>query len=491
MRQTKDYLTAQSENFSHWYNEVVLKAELAERSAVRGCMVIKPYGYALWENFQRILDQKIKDTGHSNVYFPLFIPKSFFGKEAEHVKGFAKECAVVTHYRLKESPEGIIVDPAARLEEELVIRPTSETIMYSTFSKWIESWRDLPLLLNQWANIVRWEMRTRLFLRTTEFLWQEGHTAHATEAGAEEEALKMLGVYKDFAENFLALSVFSGKKSEAERFAGALRTYTVEVMMRDGKALQAGTSHNLGQGFAKAFDIKFADKDGKLQHVWQTSWGASTRLVGALIMAHGDDKGLIIPPKVAPIQVVIVPIFSGASSDSEVERRALELKRQLGEVFRVEADLDKETTPGFKFNKWELKGVPLRFEIGPQELETEQVVVVRRDKEGKEPISWSQLDKFIESVLGEIQGNLLKRHQDFSQKHTEEATTYREFKEMIKSEGFVKSFWCEDRGCEEKIKEETGASTRCLPLSAEEERGGKCVFCGNDAPYQWVFAQAY
>lgn len=488
---TKERLTLQSKDFSRWYNEVVSQAELAEHSVVRGCMIIRPYGYALWENFQKILDQKIKETGHANAYFPLFIPKSFFNKEAEHAQGFAKECAVVTHSRLKSSSDGeVVLDPASKLEEELIVRPTSETIIHSAFSRWIQSYRDLPLLINQWANIVRWERRPRLFLRTTEFLWQEGHTAHASAKGAEEEALKMLGVYKKFIEEYLAISVLTGKKSELEKFAGAKATYAVEAMMRDKKALQMGTSHDLGQGFSKAFDIKFSDKDGDLKYVWQTSWGVSTRLIGALIMAHGDDQGLIIPPRVAPIQVVLVPIFSSAQSNQEVESKALELKELLGERFRVKVDFDPEKTPGFKFNKWELRGVPLRLELGPKDLDQKQVVVVRRDTGEKQPVSCERLADFIDQTLASIQAGLLESHRRFTSDNTKKIDNYADFKKATEKGGFIQAFWCQDEACEKKIKEEIGATTRCLPLDSKEKKG-KCILCEKDSSQLWVFSQAY
>jgi prolyl-tRNA synthetase len=485
----------QAENFSEWYQEVVKGADLAENSQVRGCMVIKPYGYALWENIQKTLDAKIKETGCENAYFPLFIPKSFLSKEAEHVKGFAKECAIVTHYRLKETTDGkgVEVDPESKLAEELIVRPTSETIINDSFSRWISSWRDLPLCINQWANIVRWEMRTRLFLRTTEFLWQEGHTAHATQAEAEEKTLQMLEIYKDLLENYLAIHAFTGKKSEAEKFPGADTTYAIEAMMRDGKALQAGTSHNLGQNFSKNFEIKFDDKDKETKYVWQTSWGVSTRLIGGLVMAHGDDKGLIIPPKIAPTQVVIVPIL-GTEKDAEILEKADSLKDSLQkETIRVKVDSREEHRPGFKFNEWELKGVPLRVELGPKDLENNSVVVVRRDTGEKETVAVEKLAQHVVQKLEEIQKALYQSHKKFTEENTVTAKNMEEFKKIAKEKPqYIRVFWNENSDIEEKIKEETKYTSRTRAKdTASAASEGTDFYTGKPAKEEWFFALAY
>lgn len=486
-------ITSRETDYSQWYNELVVKADLAEHSAVRGCMVIKPYGYAIWEKMQAALDKMFKDTGHSNAYFPLFIPKSFFSKEASHVEGFATECAVVTHYRLKNDGSGqIVVDETAKLEEELIVRPTSETIIWNTYKGWIESYRDLPILVNQWANVVRWEMRTRLFLRTAEFLWQEGHTAHATEEEAIAEANKMLEVYADFAENWMALPVVRGRKSENERFAGALDTLCIEALMQDGKALQAGTSHFLGQNFAKAFDVKFTSKEGKLDYVWATSWGVSTRLLGALIMAHSDDKGLVLPPQLAPIQVVIVPIYK-----QEEERQAIgELADTLiGELkakgISVKYD-DRDTQrPGFKFAEWELKGVPVRLAIGTRDMQNGTVELARRDTQAKETVSQSGLADRIEQVLADIQRDIYAKALAFRESHTVEADTYDEFKAVLDGEGgFVSAHWDGTAETEQLIKEETKATIRCIPLNNKAETG-VCIRTGKPSVQRVLFAKAY
>jgi prolyl-tRNA synthetase len=486
-------ITSRSEDYSQWYNDLVIKADLAEYSAVRGCMVIKPYGYGIWERMQAILDKRFKETGHSNAYFPLFIPKSFFSKEASHVEGFATECAVVTHYRLKNDGNGnIIVDEDAKLEEELIVRPTSETIIWNTYRGWIESYRDLPILVNQWANVVRWEMRTRLFLRTAEFLWQEGHTAHATEQEAIEEAERMLDVYSEFAENILAVPVIRGRKTENERFAGALDTYCIEALMQDGKALQAGTSHFLGQNFAKAFDVKFTSKEGKLEHVWATSWGVSTRLMGALVMAHSDDQGLILPPKLAPIQVVIVPIFrteeEKATIDAFVDNLMAELK---GIGISVKFD-DRDTQrPGFKFAEWELKGVPLRVAIGARDMQNGTVELARRDTQTKETVSQEGLSAKIESLLDEIQVNIYQKALKFRDSHITEVNSYDEFKEILETKGgFISCHWDGTVETEKRVKEETKATIRCIPLDNKEEEG-ICIFTGKPSVQRVLFAKAY
>lgn len=486
-------ITSRSEDYSQWYNDLVIKADLAEYSAVRGCMVIKPYGYGIWERMQAILDKKFKDTGHSNAYFPLFIPKSFFSKEASHVEGFATECAVVTHYRLKNDGEGnIVVDETAKLEEELIVRPTSETIIWHTYKGWIESYRDLPILVNQWANVVRWEMRTRLFLRTAEFLWQEGHTAHATQEEALEEAERMLDVYADFAENTLAVPVVKGLKTENERFAGALETYCIEALMQDGKALQAGTSHFLGQNFAKAFDVKFTSKEGKLEHVWATSWGVSTRLMGALIMAHSDDQGLVLPPKLAPIQVVIVPIYKTEEEktniDGFVEVLADELK---GMDISVKYD-DRDTQrPGFKFAEWEMKGVPLRVAVGARDLQNGTVELARRDTQTKETVSQEGLAVTIENLLGIIQENIYHKALSFRNEHITEVNSYDEFKDVLETKGgFISCHWDGSVDTEKRVKDETKATIRCIPLDAKEEEG-ICIFTGKPSTKRVLFAKAY
>lgn len=486
-------ITSRSEDYSQWYNDLVIKADLAENSAVRGCMVIKPYGYAIWERMQAILDKRFKETGHSNAYFPLFIPKSFFSKEASHVEGFATECAVVTHYRLKNDGNGqIIVDEDAKLEEELIVRPTSETIIWNTYKGWIESYRDLPILVNQWANVVRWEMRTRLFLRTAEFLWQEGHTAHATSEEAIAEAEQMLDIYADFAENTLAVPVVRGRKTENERFAGALDTFCIEALMQDGKALQAGTSHFLGQNFAKAFDVKFTNKEGKQEYVWATSWGVSTRLMGALIMAHSDDQGLVLPPKLAPIQVVIVPIFKTEEEktnlDSFVEKLRAELK---GKDITIKYD-DRDTQrPGFKFAEWELKGVPVRVAVGARDMQNGTVELARRDKQTKETVSQEGLALTIERLLEDIQKNIYQKAFDFRASHTTEVNSYEEFKEVLETKGgFISCHWDGTVETEKRVKEETKATIRCIPLDAKQE-DGVCIFTGKPSSQRVLFAKAY
>ncbi len=484
-------LTSRAENYSEWYNQITEKAGLAEHSAVKGCMVIKPYGYAIWEKMQQALDAMFKATGHQNAYFPLFIPKSFFSKEASHVEGFAKECAVVTHYRLKTAKDGtIIVDDDAKLEEELIVRPTSETIIWNTYRSWIQSHRDLPILINQWANVVRWEMRTRLFLRTTEFLWQEGHTAHATREEAEAETKKMIDVYEDFAKNWLALPVIKGTKTASERFAGAVETYCIEAMMQDGKALQAGTSHFLGQNFAKAFDVKFANKNGDLDYVWATSWGVSTRLMGALIMAHSDDQGLILPPRLAPIQVVIVPIYKNNEEAKEITTAVEMIVAALQQKnIRVHFDNDDSKRPGWKFAEHELKGVPLRLAIGPRDLAKGVAEIVRRDTAEKQTIPLDTLPETLEKLLKEIQKNLLEKAADFQKKHTFEVDTYEEFKEKIE-QGFVLAHWDGTPETEAKIKDETKATIRCIPLEVTGEKG-TCIYSGKPSKQRVVFARAY
>ncbi len=487
-------LTSRAENYSLWYNELVIKADLAEHSAVKGCMVIKPYGYSIWEKMQAALDKMFKDTGHSNAYFPLFIPKSFFSKEASHVAGFAKECAVVTHYRLKNAPDGsgVIVDEDAKLEEELIVRPTSETIIWNTYRGWIQSYRDLPILVNQWANVVRWEMRTRLFLRTTEFLWQEGHTAHATSDEAIEETEKMLNVYADFAERFMSLPVVRGRKTENERFAGALDTFCIEALMQDGKALQAGTSHFLGQNFAKAFDVKFATKEGKQEYVWASSWGVSTRLMGALIMAHSDDDGLVLPPMLAPIQVVIVPIFKSEEELNAIRKVANEIKSAL--VSRnISVKLDDRDThkPGFKFAEYELKGVPVRIAIGPRDLENKTVEVARRDTKEKSLYQITDLEIKIENLLEQIQKNILDKARNFMNVNTYNVDSWDEFKQALSEKGgMIYAHWDGTSETEEKIKNETKATIRCIPLDNPAE-DGVCVYSGNPSKQRVLFAIAY
>ncbi|MBU4314978.1 proline--tRNA ligase [Patescibacteria group bacterium] len=487
-------ITNRDEDFSKWYLDIIEKADLAEHSPVKGCMVIKPYGYAIWENIQKILNKKFKETGHENAYFPLLIPKSFLSKEASHVKGFAKECAVVTHYRLIDDPDGtgVIVDPESKLEEELIIRPTSETIIYDAYSRWVQSWRDLPILINQWANVVRWEMRTRLFLRTAEFLWQEGHTAHATEVEAEEETVKMLQVYEDFAQNYLAMPVITGLKPEHDKFPGALRTYCIEAMMQDKKSLQAGTSHNLGQNFAKAFDIKFTDQEGKIQFAWQTSWGVSTRLIGGLIMTHSDDKGLVLPPRIAPIHVVIVPIYKTPQERVAVAERVESIKQDLlGTDLSVKVDDRDNLSPGFKFNEWEKKGVPIRMEIGPKDLEKNQVVLVRRDTGDKSMVAMVGLVDFVKTQLNDIQENLMQRAMKFREENSHTADNFDQLVSGLNDQGgYVYGHWCGDPACEDKINKETSATIRCLPIDKKDEPG-KCAVCGKDSKKIVIFAKAY
>ena len=484
-------LTNRTEDFSKWYNDLVERADLAEHSAVRGCMVIKPNGYAIWEKMQQALDKMFKDTGHVNAYFPLFIPKSFFSKEANHVEGFAKECAVVTHYRLKNSENGIIVDPDAKLEEELIVRPTSETIIWNTYRGWIQSYRDLPLLINQWANVVRWEMRTRLFLRTTEFLWQEGHTAHATAAEAIEETKKMLDVYADFVENFMAVPVVKGVKTANERFAGALDTYCIEAMLQDGKALQAGTSHFLGQNFAKAFDVKFTNKEGTLDHVWATSWGVSTRLMGALIMSHSDDKGLVIPPKLAPTQVVIVPIYKGEEGLAKLNEAVASIKQKL-EAKGISVKYDNRDTqrPGWKFAEYEMKGIPVRIAIGERDLQNGTVEVARRDNLTKEVLAIEGIENNIDNLLKEIQDNLYQRALSRREQSTQQVDTYPEFKKALEKGGFISAHWDGTPETEQKIKEETKATIRCIPLHNKKETGS-CIYSGKPSEQRVLFAIAY
>ncbi len=487
-------LTSRSENYSQWYQDLVIKADLAENSAVRGCMVIKPYGYAIWEKMQAQLDRMFKETGHVNAYFPLFIPKSFFSKEADHVEGFAKECAVVTHYRLKNDEEngGVVVDPEAKLEEELIIRPTSETIIWNTYRNWIQSHRDLPLLINQWANVVRWEMRTRLFLRTAEFLWQEGHTAHATREEAIEETIKIINVYADFAENYMAVPVIKGLKSENERFAGALDTYTIEALMQDGKALQSGTSHFLGQNFAKAFDVKFTNKEGREEYVWATSWGVSTRLVGALIMAHSDDNGLVLPPKLAPIQVVIVPIYKKTEQLAAISEKVDSIVAELkAKGISVKFDDSDNKKPGWKFAEYELKGVPVRLAMGPRDLENGTVEVARRDTLEKNVVSLDGIAGYIENLLDNIQHGIFNKALEFRTQNTTKVETWEEFKEVIQNKGgFVSAHWDGTSETEDKIKGETKATIRCIPLKSEQEEG-KCVYSGKPSKQRVLFALAY
>lgn len=488
------FLTNREENYSQWYNDLVIKADLAENSAVRGCMVIKPYGYAIWEKIQAELDRLFKETGHVNAYFPLFIPKSFFSKEAAHVDGFAKECAVVTHYRLKndENGKGVIVDPAAKLEEELIIRPTSETIIWNSYKNWIHSYRDLPILINQWANVVRWEMRTRLFLRTAEFLWQEGHTAHATKEEAIEETEKMINVYASFSENSMALPVLKGYKTENERFAGAIDTYAIEALMQDGKALQAGTSHFLGQNFAKAFDVQFADKTGKLDWVWATSWGVSTRLMGAIIMGHADNNGLVLPPKLAPIQVVIVPIYKANEQLSSISEKANNIKAKLVKLgISVKYDDRDNIKPGWKFADYELKGVPVRLAIGPRDLENNTVEIARRDTLTKETVSADRLEELIPALLEEIQKNIYDKAVKFRNENTFYLNTWEEFVSTLDNQGgFIMAHWDGTTETEEKIKEETKATIRCIPFDSPEEEG-KCIYSGRPSKRRVLFARSY
>jgi len=487
-------ITTRKENYSQWYNDIVIKAGLADHSAVRGCMVIKPYGYAIWEKMQAQLDKMFKETGHQNAYFPLFIPKSFFSKEASHVEGFAKECAIVTHYRLKKDPNGsgVIVDEDAKLEEELIVRPTSETIIWNTYRTWIQSYRDLPILINQWANVVRWEMRTRLFLRTAEFLWQEGHTAHATKQEAVEEAQKMVNVYARFVEDWIALPVLIGTKSDSEKFAGAIDTYCIEGLMQDGKALQAGTSHFLGQNFAKAFDVKFLSKEGTLDYVWATSWGVSTRLMGALVMAHSDDYGLVLPPKLAPTQVVFIPIYRSEDELSKVSEKVAELKKSL-EAKGITTHFDNRDNckPGFKFAEYELKGFPVRIAIGPKDLEKGTVEIARRDTLEKQYIAQEVVADFVENLLVDIQNNLFNRAVKFREESTTKVDSYEEFKKLIDEKGgFFLAHWDGTSETEEKIKEETKATIRCIPIEAIKEEG-KCMVTGKPSSQRVIFARAY
>lgn len=487
-------LTSRKEDYSKWYNELVLKADLAENSGVRGCMVIKPYGFAIWEKMQAQLDKMFKDTGHQNAYFPLFIPKSYFSKEASHVDGFAKECAVVTHYRLKNSDDGkqIVVDEDAKLEEELIVRPTSETIIWDTYRKWIQSYRDLPLLINQWANVVRWEMRTRLFLRTAEFLWQEGHTAHATREEAIEEAEKMMQVYADFVEGFMAIPVLKGVKTASERFAGALETYCIEALMQDGKALQAGTSHYLGQNFAKAFDVKFANKEGKLDYVWATSWGVSTRLIGALIMTHSDDNGLVLPPNLAPTQVVIIPIYKNQEELSRITEVAHRLKDELQKL-QISVQFDDRDTqkPGWKFNEYELKGVPVRIAIGPRDLENNTVEIARRDLLSKEIAPIDGLADKVKVLLADIQQNLYQKALAFRESMITRVEDYSTFKEVLNNKGgFISAHWDGTPETEEAIKNETKATIRCIPVNNQQEEG-VCIYSGKPSRQRVIFAVAY
>ncbi|MBL1231734.1 MAG: proline--tRNA ligase [Flavobacteriales bacterium] len=489
----KDF-TTRKEDYSQWYNEIVVKADLAEHSAVRGCMVIKPYGYAIWEKIQAQLDKMFKETGHENAYFPLFVPKSLFEAEEKNAEGFAKECAVVTHYRLKTDPENpskLIVDPNAKLDEELIVRPTSEAIIWNTYKGWIQSYRDLPLLINQWANVVRWEMRTRLFLRTAEFLWQEGHTAHATKEEAIEEAEKMLEVYATFAEEWMAIPVLKGLKTPNERFAGAEETYCIEALMQDGKALQAGTSHFLGQNFAKAFDVKFTSKEGKQEYVWATSWGVSTRLMGALIMTHSDDEGLVLPPKIAPIHVVIVPIYKGEEQLNQISERALQLKKELEEKnIRVKYDNRDTHKPGWKFAEYEFKGVPVRIAIGPRDLENGTVEVARRDTKEKEILQQKDLAHKVENLLEKIQRNLYQKAIDYREEMTNKADSWEEFNQLIEKGGFVFAHWDGTPETEEEIKQQTKATIRCIPLNNKQEEG-KCILTGKPSTQRVVFAKAY
>ena len=491
-KELKD-LTKRADNYSQWYNDLVVKADLAEQSAVRGCMVIKPYGYAIWEKMQRELDDRFKATGHVNAYFPLLIPKSFLSREADHVEGFAKECAVVTHHRLKNSPDGkgVIVDPEARLEEELIIRPTSETIIWNTYKNWINSYRDLPILCNQWANVMRWEMRTRMFLRTAEFLWQEGHTAHATKEEAIEEAEKMLNVYADFAESCMAVPVVKGVKTANERFAGALDTYTIEAMMQDGKALQSGTSHFLGQNFAKAFDVKFINKNNELEYVWATSWGVSTRLMGALIMTHSDDNGLVLPPKLAPIQVVIIPIYKSEEQLNAINEKVDPIVNKLKAMgISVKYDNADNKRPGFKFADYELKGVPVRLVLGARDIENNTIEVMRRDTLEKHSASLDNIENYVADLLNEIQQNIY----DKALKHREDKTyvvdTWEDFKEKLEEGGFILAHWDGTSETELKIKEETKATIRCIPLEGDKTPG-KCVYTGKPSAQRVIFAKNY
>jgi len=487
-------LTTRNEDYSKWYNELVVKADLAENSGVRGCMVIKPYGFAIWEKMQAALDKMFKETGHENAYFPLFIPKSYLSKEASHVEGFAKECAVVTHYRLKNAADGsgIIVDEEAKLEEELIVRPTSETIIWDTYRRWIQSYRDLPLLINQWANVVRWEMRTRLFLRTAEFLWQEGHTAHATKKEAVEEAELILDIYADFVENHMGVPVIKGLKTESERFAGALETYCIEALMQDGKALQAGTSHFLGQNFAKAFDVKFANKEGQKEHVWATSWGVSTRLMGALVMTHSDDNGLVLPPKLAPIQVVIVPIYKGLDQLDIISEKVKPLVKELrSKGISVKFDSRDTHKPGFKFNEYELKGVPVRLAIGKRDLENGTYEIARRDTLEKETVPADEVVAKIEFLMDAIQKNIYQKAFDYRKEHITAVDSYEEFKKVLEEKGgFISAHWDGTIETEDRIKEETKATIRCIPIDVKQEEGS-CMVTGKSSPHRVLFAKAY
>jgi prolyl-tRNA synthetase len=488
-------ITSRSTDYSQWYNDLVIKGSLADYTAVRGCMVIKPYGFALWENMRDTLDKMFKDTGHVNAYFPLFVPKSLFEAEEKNAEGFAKECAVVTHYRLKSDPNkkgGLMVDPDAKLEEELVVRPTSEAIIWNTYKNWIQSYRDLPLLINQWANVVRWEMRTRLFLRTAEFLWQEGHTAHATAQEAVAETVQMLNVYADFVENWMALPVIKGVKSENERFAGAVDTYCIEALMQDGKALQAGTSHFLGQNFAKAFDVKFSDKDNKLDYVWATSWGVSTRLIGALVMAHSDDEGLILPPRIAPLQVVIVPIYKGEEQKTKIDAKVQALVKELKALgVRVKYDDNDNARPGWKFAEYEMKGVPVRLAIGARDLENNTVELARRDTKEKQSVSMDALADRIVQLLADIQQNIYNKALAYRDSHITPVNTWDEFVSTLNEKGgFISAFWDGTAETEDAIKEKTKATIRCIPLDSKEEEG-VCIFSGKPAKQRVLFAQAY
>ncbi len=487
-------ITSRKTDYSQWYNDLIIKAGLADYSAVRGCMVIKPYGFALWENMRDQLDKRFKETGHQNAYFPLFIPKSFLSKEAAHVEGFAKECAVVTHYRLMNDPEGngIIVDPEAKLDEELIIRPTSETIIWNTYKTWIQSYRDLPLLINQWANVVRWEMRTRLFLRTTEFLWQEGHTAHATSQEAIDETIQMLNIYAEFAEEWMALPVIKGVKSINERFAGAIDTYCIEALMQDGKALQSGTSHFLGQNFAKAFDVKFSDKENKLDYVWATSWGVSTRLIGALVMAHSDDDGLVLPPKLAPIQVVIIPIYKGEDQKKEIDEKVEMIMKDFKALgISVKYDNDDSRRPGWKFAEYEMKGVPVRMAIGARDLEKNMVELARRDNKSKESVSLEGIANTVSKLLDDIQLNIYQKAKIYRDEHITEANSWEEFLKLLDEKaGFISAHWDGTAETEEKIKELTKATIRCIPLNNKKEVG-KDILTGNPSQERVLFARAY
>lgn len=487
-------ITARQQDYAQWYNDLILKGNLADYAAVKGCMVIKPYGFALWENMRDVLDKMFKDTGHQNAYFPLLIPKSFLSKEAAHIEGFAKECAVVTHYRLKSDSNGddIIVDPEAKLEEELIIRPTSETIIWNTYKNWIQSYRDLPLLINQWANVVRWEMRTRLFLRTTEFLWQEGHTAHATAKEAIAETEQMLNIYADFAENYMAMPVIKGTKSINERFAGAIDTYCIEALMQDGKALQAGTSHFLGQNFAKAFDVKFTDKDNKLDYVWASSWGVSTRLIGALVMAHSDDEGLILPPKLAPVQVVIIPIYKGEEKKELIDNKAQQLVQQFKTAgIRVKYDAADNVRPGWKFAQYEMQGVPIRIAIGARDIENNVAEVARRDTKLKQSISLDTLPGFIPELLQDIQQQMYNKAKSYLDDHITPVDTWEDFEKILEEKGgFISAHWDGTAETEEKIKQLSKATIRCIPLDNKKENG-KCVLTGKPSAERVLFARAY